>query len=249
MSNHDKIVRHGLGQWLFGQLLWAGIPTDQRLRVVKSVFQRVGENDNSNLKILGTGQYAAVGWLPHDHRKVLKVTKDEDDAMALEAIRQDPAKQLVKVYDVFKITPGRSKNSLFGIVTQKLTPLSAMDEEMFFYDLEDLKQTARSLPFGIGYEGDLNEAASELNELYHEAEDREDEAEIEKFRDVFAPIFKNLKVWNKECYDRGIAFHDLSPGNVMMNRNVWTLMDFGHNSQTPYFHLPQLELIDMPEDV
>jgi len=232
------ILKRGLGKWFNNKLLASGMRKEEhRIRVMESLYERIGETGDSHLKFLGEGMYAAVGWLQHDRKKVLKITADEDDAMALETIRQHPSKFLVKVHDVFRITPP-NKKGYFGIVEEKLTPLAHDVEEDFFRDMDYMNEDVWGVPASLGSVPDLDEAWESLEEFLTENKYAE-----EWQRGVYGDILKQLEEWNEALYKRDIAFHDLSPGNVMMRRHAWVLMDFGHHSRAPYHRLPQLDII------
>lgn len=94
-------------------------------KVLEAMATRLGE-PNTKWKWLGAGSYANVYWL-NDKKKALKITRDESDADASIILKKKPDRSLVKVYDVFELPAvGRP---LFGIVVEKLSPLSYKEEK------------------------------------------------------------------------------------------------------------------------
>jgi hypothetical protein len=213
-------------------------------KLYKALLQRIGETKDP--RHLGAGKYAEVFWLRRNPRRVLKVTRDQMDAWAMEAVRKKPQRGIVKVHDVFTIAP----RQLWGIVAEKLTPMDyedkilwedferAMDHEKLIHLVDELAM------FGL-----IETWVKELRHTYEHMWDDydEDEENDEDWDDVFYEIddevLDALEIWAKALDALHIKWHDVHTGNIMIKRNDYTLVDLGHG-QAPRVSLPELEVED-----
>jgi hypothetical protein len=203
--------------------------------ILKSLAIRIGEEDSLdgddlNLTYLGRGHFAEVYWL-EDKRKVLKLTKDKNDANACAILQRKPAKSLLKVYDVFKVTP--DNKTIYGIISEKLTPLSSSQSEHF-------SLFTGFLDYWFG--GNIATFFPTLSQI-REAENRDPEKWkrwctrykiTEKYLDL-------LKEWAKALESRNIRWGDYKEENILNRGNTPVISDLGYSKVTTQ-RLPSLNL-------
>ncbi len=148
--------------------------------------------------------------------KVLKVTIDEDEALASNHVKGKNLKHVVHVNDVFKFkTHPNNEGDFFGIVQEKLTPLSQKEIDEIFEAMGDMDKMA-----GVGWVGsvwrqELKKAAASV-------------ADKEKFRETYETlnghgIFAVLD----ELAANDVDWFDLSPENLMKKDGKNVAIDLG----------------------
>jgi len=198
--------------------------------VFAKIYERIGE-DPSGLwhQVLGKGSTAVATWLKSDKTKVLKITNDESDAYAMEKFLKRPSRHVVKVYDVFQITP-----FAWGMVVQKVTPLASSAYKDWTRTRSLISKFVGVPPLGNGavpiYQKDL--------EKRFEYPSKSQMEPLEKMR----AFLKQLALFDEALADRGITwFQDLHAGNVGMNRRDMVLLDLG-GVRTSVPSLPKIEV-------
>jgi len=244
MTTVDPQLKQGPGQQLYWHIYLrdgSAPQEDQQamaLDILHALYRRIGEDVNTaDLPLLGHGADAAIYWMKKDRKKVLKITRNAPDAWALELFRRKPSKDVVKVYDVFQIFPKEKRNTLYGIVEQKLTPLHNVVDFAASYDyVKDYG--VRWLGEDTNY-GDIVQLLEEDRAFYEKEGNKKEADFIEK---TVLPFAHQMERWNDALHKRGIVFKDLHEGNVMMNRHQMVLMDLGR-SKVQSMKLP---LLDVP---
>jgi len=220
--------------------------------LLRGILERLGEKKAP--KFIGKGAYANVFWLQGNRKKVVKLTSDPMDAYASEIIRRKPDHDsFVIVHDVFEIIP----HKLFGIVNEKLTPLTEYEAEEwmswehilweyhdFFQELRFKESKGLTLDFL-----ERLEAAHEKEKEREEEERRKVEEEGEEWYGSEYPlpewpsedVMNKLEEWAWELEKRNIGCGDIRADNMMWRRRELVLSDFG-NGTVPTQRLPKLHI-------
>jgi len=203
---------------------------------LEEIYLRVGEPDSRRWKVLGEGSNGVVFWM-NNHARVLKLTRDIQDAYASEIVKKKPDKNLIKVYDVFEMGL-----PYFGekwcIVNEKLTPLSSSEEKEWQNII--LVARGRYSKYGLPTMHELS-----LNWVLEVQEWLDSERIWDAPYHILEAIrahMPTLKTWAKLLEDRGIEWGDLSLGNIMKRGHLTVISDlgFGRTSSSP--SIPQLEV-------
>lgn len=166
-------------------------------------------------KLLGKGEWGMAFLLQSG--RVLKLTRDASEAKASNtpALRTGQLAHLVRVFDVFAFP----RQELYGIVTERLKPLSAADARQFDWlirMLHWLDFNLRTTPLAIMQATLKREAAA--NER-----GRAIAAEWQRFQ--LAAILAELATAK-------IKFSDFHSGNLMKRGATYVLIDLGGEAQS-----------------
>jgi len=211
---------------------------DATLKANQENLQKLKSIDVSKLRKLGAGTkgiaYDVGGG------KVLKVTSDHTEAQASHSITGDTLNNVVKIFDVFKFGKVKSNDTLYGIVQEKLAPLSSTEQKEIV-ELFNFIDASSKL---------LTSIATEtwdqfVNKLYSEIEDDvtkelgvdpKSPAGENKIRKVaankHAAIVGKLKKYNihgmiSDLRKSNIQFADYHEGNVMKRGSEYVINDLG----------------------
>jgi len=212
--------------------------------LIPAILERIGESTVPTQQ-LGHGKFAVAFWLKQKRKRVLKITRDVEDAYAMQRVKDRPQKHLVKVYDVFEIVEHR----LWGIVAEKLTPMdyeekdawqelwNILSSEEYAYLGDELVQNGLT----PGFADEVVDAIE--NPIDDGEEDEEDEDVWDRhFYEVPEDdILDALRNWGKELSALNIKFYDFHPGNIMMRRHDYILVDLGYGA-VPHTKVPELDI-------
>ena len=193
--------------------------------------ERLHETDTFKWQWLGYGSYAKVFWLG-DRTKVLKVTTDTDDAEASKIVQQKPASCLVHVYDVFKMAPAKKKN-LYFIVVEKLTPLSAKEENLLYRIQEVYFDT--EIPIAP-----IQSVLEDFMRAWkHPADHREEMIgpAMARHKLTYDNSIKILWAWAETLNARHIVWKDFKSNNILMRGREMVIADLGY-SDAPFTKIP-----------
>lgn len=201
--------------------------------------------------VLGSGTQATT--IDLQDGRVIKVTRDPEDAKVSLKIQSLNLKHVVRVFDVFRFPKTAMGNLLFGIVSEKLSPipgttnspLSATGEagalnvaiqESFF-----IRSSANY--FGGSWQQNFKRMHDYLKIAMSE-EGFSDSKEVQqKFADSLAVLKKyQIPEMVDELHRAGIKFHDYHAGNIMKKKDgTYSLVDFGHSKNEGLKDPPMLE--------
>ena len=181
--------------------------------LTKNVLDYLGETFPAQI---GRGLYGRVYWLRKQRNRVLKVTTDKSDAQACMHVLQRPQKYLVRVYDVFEI----KSNAVYGIVAEKLTPLSA--SENITWATSQALEDSSPLPLSDYADGLCREWIDAYQNYLKEEGER-----LPPF------IFQQMYLWAEELARLDIVYWDLHEGNIMKRGNQTILVDLGYSDPPP----------------
>jgi len=201
-----------------------------------AILTRVGAKEPTDLKFLGQGMNGYVFWLP-DKKRVLKLTVDEGDANASEVIRKKPDRNLIKVHDVFTFGLPHWRQS-WGIVSEKLRPLSRSEEESWRWIVQ--MSTGQYRKFWAPRMDALDQKWVDAIDAWTTSDDAK---YIPGLVEAIEEHHHTLETWAKLLKNRGIIWGDLNLGNIMHRGAVPLISDVG-GGYAPSQHLPQLT----PED-
>ena len=166
--------------------------------------------DPNSLQRIGKGDYADVYWLK-DRRKVLKVTHDASDAMALASFFKNPNKNFVKVYNVARLETMRA----YALLEEKLTPLSGRAynkwDELFDYIYEQ---------WGIRPQNFNGIEQRWIAALRQQLQEHDLYQEFEK-------EFIQCSIWSQILERRQIIYSDFHTGNIMQRGSQLVINDLG----------------------
>jgi len=173
------------------------------------------------LKFIGKGMRARVFWLP-DKKRVLKLTKDEDDAEASAKLIGKRMKHLLHVYDVFLVDDIRKP--VYGIVAEKLTPLSSSERKSWKNGVNSTATVyyeGRSLWRRLSDGGFTPQWIDKVKAALPDEKDEWVTSAIEK-------ILPALEAMAEELHRIGVTgLSDLHAGNIMMRGHDLVIVDFG----------------------
>jgi hypothetical protein len=163
-------------------------------------------------KLLGKGEWGLAFLLPSG--RVLKLTRDASEARASNtpALRTGQLVHLVRVFDVFAFP----RQELYGIVLERLKPLTTADARQFDWLIRRLDFDLRRTPLATMQATLKREAAA--NER-----GRAILAEWQRFQ--LAAILAELTAAR-------IKFSDFHSGNLMRRGAVYVLIDLGNKAQS-----------------
>jgi len=191
--------------------------------ILEAILQRLGERQSNNLKFLGVGGNAFAYWMS-DKRKVFKITGDKTDAYTSLVVSHNPSKYIIKVHDVFAID---EKKYIWGIVTEKLTPLTAEAKKSLkriisICEAQSLTRTNRLLEARIKYQENLLLSGEKAQVTQEDL-------------DLLQHYINDLDA-------RGIRWGaDFYPDNVLMRRQTPVISDLGVSS-SPRMSMPKLQV-------
>lgn len=150
----------------------------------------------------------------------MKLTKDKKDAYACSILQRRPHKSLLQVYNVVKVTS--DNNTIYCIVSEKLTPLSPSQREAF------------SLFTGfwtIGLEETSLPSSPTLSQI-REAENKDPEkwkkwCKRYQLTDKYLDI---LKEWAKSLESRNIRWGDYKEENILNRGSNPVISDLGYST-------------------
>jgi len=199
---------------------------------LEAIGQRldIDPRDYKRFQWIGHGAYAEVYWIP-DRKRVLKITRDNEDANVSRLVQKKPDKAFVKVYDVFEVFSYR-----WGIVAEKLTPMSNSLEMSFgrclalctFLDIEVVP-------------------ISDILEFFHDPKVLDQPEVIDEMkavrvsREEVESFLKTLRKWERALDARNIFWKDVKPSNVMMRGRELVISDLGY-SEAPHQKIPELQV-------
>ena len=200
----------------------SGLPDD----LYNIVLDRAKHTPGAPLPHIGEGTAAQVYWLS-DKSKVLKATRDQDDAKACILVSRHPKKSLVHVYDVFQI-----KNYYF-IIAEKLTPLNGSQDRIWSnFD----EYTTNTYVRDQGEEHGLDSLLSHY-QLTNEWLKLLKTAFQESPPTDFKPqdVLPHLETWAHDLTSLGILWGDLYHENYMLRGHTLVLSDlgYGHVASAP----------------
>ena len=198
--------------------------------VLEAIEERIGMKGLLKTRKLGSGHFADVYWLP-DHKKVLKLTKDVDDANACFILQHKPSPWLLKVYDVFKIM-NQGRWTMYCIVSEKLTPLSSSQEK-------DFSLFTAFLDYWFGNHFPTLKMIENAEE--HKTDSWNRWRKTYTVSDYYVDLFKN---WAKALDERNIRWGDYKVDNIMARRHLPVISDLGYSS-VPFENIPQLQVEGM----
>lgn len=171
---------------------------------------------------IGEGNYAKVYWLRSNRKRILKITVDRSDALACMAVLKHPQKNLLKVFDVFKIN-----QSAYGIIAEKCTPLSHSDIML----MDTITQIEEQSPYPLAEynEGLTVDWVNWLQEYISDEGYKIDTKVLDQYRN-----------WAEDLEQLDIVFWDLHSGNVMNRGHRSVIVDLGY-SDAPPSDIPTLE--------
>ena len=178
---------------------------------------------------LGTGSWGSA--FNMGGGKVLKLTRDQSEAVTMSIVRDAPCKQIVQVIDVFQLPPSIMAVPTYGIVQEKLSSPSG--------DWATFMGLISSVVFDKGFAGGLNKKRM-LRLLQELARNRQDD-------DDYLPDFTDEKVewlYQLAMYfeSQSIVFYDFHAGNIMKGKRGHVLIDLGQ-SKSPGHHVDVAEQI------
>jgi len=217
-------------------------------RVVRMTTVEQAVEDNSELlKLrgmvitgkLGAGQMGIAFNLQDG--KVLKVTTDKREALASFKIEGKPLKHVNRIHRVFRI-PGAA--AIFGIVQDKLTPLTAGEKIIFDKSmgacLRVLDHKWKELHRGWDH---FARAVIEAGETYDRPTDY-----LKKALTTLTRGF-GLHFMMEELFVNGIGFHDYHGGNLMKNSaGKYVINDLGVSEVVGGVPPPMLEDLSQTGD-
>lgn len=192
----------------------------------------------NHVTFLGSGAYGVVYWLS-DHKRVLKITNDEMDAYASAIVLKKPSKNLIKVYDVFQFG-GPLFNSTWAIVSEKLTPLSFRQEEIWLSvwhlkngDYHDAFMGSGPAP----WKGLTTAWVDEVDKWLQDVDPRRPGVSSYK---ALVEALPDLKAWAKELSKRGILWTDLKRDNIMNRNKRSVIVDLGFGKVSRHPSIPKI---------
>lgn len=215
--------------------------TRENDRVVRMTAVEQAIKDNSELLKsrgmvitgkLGAGQMGIAFNLQDG--KVLKVTADKREALASFKIEGKPLKHVNRIYRVFRL-PG--DNAVFGIVQDKLTPLTTAEKVVFDKNMgiciRVLNRKWSELHKGWDH---FARAVIEAGETYDRPTDY-----LKKALTALSREF-GVHFMMEELFASGIGFHDYHGGNLMKNSSgKYVINDLGVSEVVGGVPPPMLE--------
>lgn len=179
----------------------------------------------SSLKSLGGGSHGVAYDIGNN--RVLKVTDDQSEATASANVQGKLFKHIVKIFEVFSFPKsdavGKFSNQLYGIVQEKLQPLSVKEQNEF-----------QEMVVCVGTEKDVNRALASTKTYFPD-----------KYEAVKAAIAKfNFPAILADLEKAHIEYNDFHGGNIMKRGNQYVIIDLGL-SVSPAKNVPVLEDTDL----
>ncbi len=178
-------------------------------------FSKIGINV-MGAKRLGSGAFGNAYLLKDG--KVLKITKDTDEAVISNFLINKNAAYIVKIFNVVKLPILESGEQIYAILQEKLSPLSSNKGTMLENNIKLLKKLiGGSDPFIF-----TNKSWEEIKKIVNEKDTKNTINFLEKIG--FANICNNLK-------ELKIKYVDFHSGNFMLrNDGTLVLIDIGADS-------------------
>lgn len=238
MDKFDKSLRFLLNRIGIGSF----ISSSDIKTIIKAILDRLKETKPP--KYIDRGSFAFVFWLQKNRKRILKITTDREDAYAMQRLLNSPQRHLIKVYDVFEIIP----NKLWGIVSEKLMPLDesefrewedfwfALDSDLLDGVFTELKMNGLSVSWVEDFIKEVKDPP------YTELTEEDEDWNLEYYMDLpDDDILDALKNWGKELSKLSIRFFDLHPGNIMVRRGDYILVDLGYG-EVPHTNIEKLSV-------
>ena len=178
-------------------------------------------------KWLGAGQYGDA--FDIGGGKVLKVTRDDNEAKASNYLKGKSLKHVARIYDVFKFPdhPSLLGYDYYGIVLERLKPLTGSLEEAVSQALFNVQEAV-----GTDIWADRSIPSQRLFEYYvglftgkRKAEAQADVGYLQKVQ---------IGEMRDELMQQGVIFHDMHPGNLGQRPDgTWACFDLGSESVSP----------------
>jgi hypothetical protein len=188
-----------------------------------AILKQLGEDPGYRPKLIEQGGSAAVYSLSEGSR-ILKLTTDRSDAQGSLHVLRKPHRALEKVLDVFEV-----RNGLYGVVAERLTPLSPQDYEEWQQLFDHIRTKHFNLFLVLKNKGISEDWVKKVKEAVEKH--LGDETPFAKLR-ILANLAKALK-------KLGIHARDIHEDNFMNRGAVPVLMDFGL-SKSPKLSIPSL---------
>jgi len=187
---------------------------------------------------LGFGSQATV--FPVEKDRVLKVTEDRSDALAMNVTKSKGLKHVAKVFDVFRF-PSVGEAERWGIVMERLTPIpkkqaSALSEAFVGCFLTDLTNT--EVPMG-----DWKSTLRRLREF--QTKNPKDKRDF----DGSLALLEKFQIPDivDELHANGIDCRDFHPDNIMVRSDgSYAMIDLGFSTVRSAEEPPVLERVVIP---
>jgi len=183
--------------------------------------------DISDHAVLGSGGMGTA--FDIGNNRVLKLTTDEDEAKSSNHIRGKNMKNVVRVFDVFKLPKERSGKAgdVYGIVQEKLQEMPNDKEEQFTQAMRDLKSAT-----GVATKYFINGRRWDafVGDVITKAARRGKEDVARKALAQLEDLEMNDMV--DQLNTANVEFEDYHPGNIMMRGTNFVITDLGF-SQSP----------------
>lgn len=219
--------------------------TPQNAEILSQYLERnFGQDSDKKLQNLGSGSYAYVFWLSNK-KYILKLTHDTIDASGMTLLRMQPLQGFIKVYDTFQLQKG-GPSSCYGIVAEKLNPLSSSEKSQWteaFHLLDYTSIDGSKIDFlskekGLGDLISQYGLTSQWMKLVDKAlENPEFKEEVRQKK--MEKYLACLRTWSKGFDKLGIKWGDLHEDNIMTRGRDYIMMDLG-GSSGPRLNLPIL---------
>lgn len=202
---------------------------DKILKINSDKLAKKKRINVSNLRVLGQGSYGVAYDIGNG--KVLKITKDTSEAKSSNLIKGKNTKHIVKVFDVWKFPKVKNKDDFFGIVLEKLMPLSSGEKREWRNAENEFDKIVQEKDFitrvaGHDWEYFKELADVKVETLYEEDELEEKREELEEAIDRL----ENFQIHQMvdELKNLGVTFHDYHSGNIM-KRSIgeYVVIDLG----------------------
>lgn len=204
------------------------------------------------LKRLGSGMEGIA--FDMGQGRVLKITADEGEAKTSFGLKsKTDLKYVVKIFDVFRFKNTAGINHpVFGLVTERLSPLSSTEAKEFDYVTEEAEvQMGKQHYLDVLYEGDWDKLVSEMRLAFEKDIAKESGlpagnprlARVLQARmDRYIPVYEKYKIpeMMKELRGAGIKFADYHSGNLMKRGAQYVINDIGRSKTTSAAEPPTL---------
>lgn len=220
---------------------------DQTLKLNAKRLMAVKNIDVEKLHALGNGEMGIA--YDMGGGKVLKVTTDAAEAKSSNLIKGRNLTHVVRIDDVFRFGKSVAKEPLYGIVQEKLTPLSDAEKGEFRHAIAFVRENGQLLEMlATRNWDDFTKAIYALayddaeNEISADARDRGDQV------DRNSPLFQRqakrsaenmqrfvisrlqqfgVREMSRELQSVGIQFADYHEGNLMKRGGQFVITDLG----------------------